>query len=169
MTDPSLRHAGNSHWTAAARPHESDLPRYDGLMVPVVVQAVGRNGVVRQYAAELTQETDARGKYWVYRVRTADGSDFFEARFLEVDDDSLIVEMVNANSNSEFSATGLPEALYAEVARASQRRLLSATNHEASKRFPNERREPEATKIWERLTARNQAEYESDTDRYRLL
>ena len=133
------------------------------------VKATGRDGVTREFAYSLSEDTqhcnsfdDAR-KTRTFQVPSTDGRAMFQASFME-EVDCWKVIMLSHDSHKEFVAMGLPEAFIREAAKIFGKRVRSSSNE--VKTEASESRNPTATKVWLRLVAGKEATYDENTDNY---
>ncbi len=132
----------------------------------ITITTNGRGGAVTDYDVEREHERRPGGETWRYRIRTADRTDFFESRFVAMGEAEVQSVMINLNGQVEFSARGIPEALFALVARDSGRTLVSSSNRADCTRLANEYRTKAATTVWRRLANAGRATYDPQTDRF---
>lgn len=89
-------------------------------------------------------------------------NEFFDLILKPLDDASHMVLMINANG--AYGGYGIPEAILQFSAK-----YLSTGISSSPSISEDSWRTTEATKVWERLVAAKKAEYNKDTDIYRLI
>jgi hypothetical protein len=129
--------------------------------VRISIQAVGRDAVSRSYTGELERD----GARWRYLIPCSKKLDFFEATFLVVGGGWIQSIGLWNHCGEEFSAKGIPEALFALVFKDSGLRLRSSRRDDGELGF----RTVDADRVWCRLMRAGLAEYDEAQDRFVYL
>ena len=136
---------------------------------------VGADGETREFYCLVTQEpfvgSDQLRLAWQYmvydEVPVANDDEPFEAEFVEIDATRVLSKMMTRRGLEQYRAKGTPEAVIADVARRTQRRVVSSsTDHFLIDN--TESRTEAATKVWLRLVGAGLATYDQREDRFEL-
>jgi hypothetical protein len=116
--------------------------------------------------------TDPDGRFLKFLVHLRnpprpDEDDLYFAEFRFIGSPEVQSMTLNNSGRSHYRGKGITEAVFAEVARLTGLTLVSSSDKYP--KLDTERREPEATKVWERLVSDNRARYDSTTDRYTYI
>ncbi|AUZ84771.1 hypothetical protein [Methylophaga nitratireducenticrescens] len=101
--------------------------------------------------------------YRVYSNPLPSSGGFFELSVKEVGDELQVISM-NHNHMLEYKAKGIPDALLLYIAKHSGKSVRSSPAWGKGGEF----RSTDATKVWDRLVAKNMALYFESEDLYRV-
>ncbi|WP_326999183.1 hypothetical protein [Comamonas testosteroni] len=124
------------------------------------LKCIGRDNIEREF--DLCVEETYDGYPWFKVSHELVSKDFFELVLKPLDDGSHMVLMINAHG--AYGGYGIPDAILPFAAN-----YLSTVIRSSPSMSENYWRTPEATKVWERLVAARKAEYNKDSDTYRLI
>lgn len=91
--------------------------------------------------------------------------DFFDIEVEPVDksEAAFKIVMMNHYCFAEYAGAGIPDVMIPEISRVIGKSIVSSSNRSAA---PGEYRTAHATKVWDRLVAKELATYDAATDRY---
>lgn len=132
---------------------------------------IDKNGNENTFKYSLEESEENGKKKWVFRVvpHNLIVQDWFEFSVTEVDENTGKITSMNNRKMTEYIAKGIPEKLIEEANSVLNLTINSSSNTEEFKAFPNEWRSESATKVWERLLNRGEAEYDQQRDIYTSL
>jgi len=141
------------------------------------IDTIGRGGSKHSFEGEYEHETNRHGEIWRYSIMSQERpTELFEARFKTLGDTRIRVAVIDRHFLEEFSAKGIPEALFEHVVNLSGRTLFSSVGDGGAKEMTTdfdpdgfESRNNSADKMWKRLVAANRAQYDGTEDRYVFL
>lgn len=118
------------------------------------------------YSIDFSEEDDF--EKIIYRVIPADinTDDWFEFSLVRIDDSTGKIFAMNNNNVPELTGKGIPEKLIEIAAAQFNSTIISSSNNPKSKLLDTEWRTVAATKVWERLVAKDKAKYDSQLDLY---
>lgn len=131
------------------------------------LHCLDRDGFSRIFFYECIKVISLHGTEWTYQVRP-EGPDpddlFFELRLVETLPGVARVDMVNNFGVARFTAKGIPDALFPVVKSELGMQIVSSPTVGPGSVY----RTDAATKMWERLVAKNLAAYDQPTDVFSL-
>ncbi len=124
------------------------------------LKCIGRDQIEREF--NLRVEKTYHGYPWFMASHESMIHEFFELVLKPLDDGSHMVMMINAHG--VYGGCGIPDAILPFAANHLSTEIRSSPTMSA-----DYWRTPAATKVWERLVAVGKAEYNKETDIYRII
>ncbi|MEA9609082.1 hypothetical protein QY702_22345 [Xanthomonas campestris pv. plantaginis] len=126
------------------------------------LKCIGRDQIEREFDLRIQTTFENYPRFMV--THESISHEFFELILKPLDDDSHMVMMINAHN--AYGGFGIPDAIIPFAASHLSTELRSSPTISTD---GNYWRTPAATKVWERLVAGGKAEYNKETDIYRII
>lgn len=126
------------------------------------LKCIGRDKDEREFDLRITKNFEGYSRFIL--THESISHEFFELVLKPLSDDSHMVTMIN--SHGAYGGFGIPDAIIPFAASHLSTELRSSP---AMSPDGNSWRTPAATKVWERLVAAGKAEYNEETDIYRVV
>jgi len=126
------------------------------------LMCIGRDSIQREFDLRIQTTFEGYPRFFVTHESML--GEFFEFILKPLDDGSHMVMMMNAHG--VYGGYGIPDAIIPFAANHLSTEVRSSP---AASACGNYWRTSEATKVWERLVAAGKAEYNKQTDVYRIV
>jgi len=124
------------------------------------LNCIGKDKIEREFNLHVQKTYDGYPFFMVSHESVS--NEFFELILKPLDDGSHMVMMIN--SHGTYGGYGIPDTILPFAAN-----YLSTEIRSSPSMSENYWRTAEATKVWERLLAAGKAEYNKETDIYRII
>lgn len=134
------------------------------------IECIGKNCEVSIFNLCSNAEIENINNYtnYIYRIYSKEiiNAIFFEITLTITINNMAIITMMNNHDNKEFFAKGIPDFMILWLSKKHAIKIHSSTNKIESKVIDEERRDPPATKVWERMIKKEYATFDEFNDRF---
>ena len=134
------------------------------------LECKGRDQHMRVFYVEVESPAPEDPDHWQIRVHRQNPPDHAADNFVDLtvrrfDDTSVVITVIKNYQKKWYAQKGIPDAVIPYVATTLDKDVLSSSNQH--KRWPDEYRNANADKYWNRLVRSGKANYDAGSDRFR--